>query len=116
MYKCSSLVITVGRHVILWNPYGPSQVCGRSARHGACSHVRAHKSDQGAPADHLEHRELVLCTRGEKSETGLAPRTRERMVVCQLVFYKNIDRKETPDKHVRLTERKNICIIEIIKV
>jgi hypothetical protein len=46
---------------------------------------------------------------------GLALRTRERMVVCQLDFYKNIDRKETLDKHVRVTERKHICFIEIIK-
>jgi hypothetical protein len=34
------------------------------------------------------------------------------MVVYQLVFYKNIDRKETLDKHVRVTERKHICFIE----
>jgi hypothetical protein len=45
-------------------------------------------SDQGAPADHQERRKRVPCTRREKSETGLAPRTRERMVLCQLVFYK----------------------------
>jgi hypothetical protein len=44
--------------------------------------------DQGAPADHLEHRERVPCTRREKPETGLAPRTREKMMFCQLVFYK----------------------------
>jgi hypothetical protein len=35
-----------------------------------------------------EHRERVPCTRREKPETGLAPRTRERIVLCQLVFYK----------------------------
>jgi hypothetical protein len=57
-------------------------------RRGACSHVRAHRSDQGAPADHPERRERVPCTCREKSETGLAPRTQERMVLCQLVFYK----------------------------
>jgi hypothetical protein len=70
------------------NLYGPSQICGLRVRHGACSHVRAHRSDQGAPADHPGRREQVPCTRGEKSKTGLVPRTRERMVVCQLVDYK----------------------------
>jgi hypothetical protein len=44
--------------------------------------------DQRAPADHPERRERVPCMRREKPETELAPRTRERMVLCQLVFYK----------------------------
>jgi hypothetical protein len=38
--------------------------------------------------DHLERRERVPYTRREKPETGLALRTQERMVLCQLVFYK----------------------------
>jgi hypothetical protein len=40
------------------------------------------------PADHPERRERVTCTRREKREMGLALRTRERMVLYQLVFYK----------------------------
>jgi hypothetical protein len=73
-------------------------------------------SDQGAPADHPECRERVPCTRREKLEIGLALRTRERMMLCQLVLYKSIGRKETLDKHVRVIEGQNICFIEIIKV
>jgi hypothetical protein len=84
--------VVVERHVILWNPYGPSWICGLRVRRGACSHVRAHRSDQGAPIDHLERRERVLCTCGEESEMGLAPRTQERMVVYQLVSYKIVIR------------------------
>jgi hypothetical protein len=70
------------------NPYGPSRICDLRARHRARSHVRAHRSDQGAPVDHPERRERIPCTCGEKSEMGLAPRIRERMVVHQLVYYK----------------------------
>jgi hypothetical protein len=87
-YKCSVLVVSVGRRIILSNPYGPSRICGPSARYEACSHIRAHRSDQGAPADHPERRERVSCTHREKPKTGLVLRTRERMVLCQLVFYK----------------------------
>jgi hypothetical protein len=50
--------------------------------------LSAHRSDQGAPADHSECRERVPCTRREKPEMRLASRTRERMVLGQLVFYK----------------------------
>jgi hypothetical protein len=89
-YTRSSLVVTVGRHVIPWNPYGPSQTCGQSARHAACSHVKAHRLDQGASADHLERRERVPFTRREKPKTRLSPRTQERMVAYQLVFYKTL--------------------------
>jgi hypothetical protein len=72
MYKCSVLVISVGRRVVLYNPYGPSQIYGLSARRRACSHVRAYRSDQGAPADHPERREQVPCMHREKLETRLA--------------------------------------------
>jgi hypothetical protein len=92
-------VVAVGRYVILLNPYGPSQIYGPRARQGACSPIRAHRSDQGAPDDHLERRERVLCTRGEELEMGLAPRTRERMVVCQLVYYKILI-KIVSNKHI----------------
>jgi hypothetical protein len=37
-------------------------------------------------------------------------------MLCQLVLYKSIGRKETLDKHVRVIEGQNICFIEIIKV
>jgi hypothetical protein len=49
-------------------------------------------SNQGAPSDHPENRERVPCIRRKKSKTGLAPRTRERMVVYQLVCYKTVIR------------------------
>jgi hypothetical protein len=87
-------------------------ICGPRARHEAYSHVRAHRSDQGAPADHPERREQVPCMRGEKLETGLALRTRERMVVYQLVYYK-ISIKSSLQK-TRWVKHK--CFIEIIKV
>jgi hypothetical protein len=86
--RCYVLVVKVWRHVILLSPYGPSRICGLRVRHRACSHIRAHKSDQRAPVDHPGRREQVLCMRGDKSEMGLEPRTRKRMVVYQLVYYK----------------------------
>jgi hypothetical protein len=87
-YKCSVLVVTVGRHVVLLNPYVPSRICGLRARHGACSHMRAHRSDQGAPID-PRRREQVPYTHGNKSEMVLPPRTRERMVVCNWSIIKH---------------------------
>jgi hypothetical protein len=68
------------------NPYGSGRTCGLRVKHGACTLVRAHRSDQRAPADHSERREQVTCTRREKPETGLAPKTREEIVVCQLAI------------------------------
>jgi hypothetical protein len=116
MYTCSVLVVAVGRHVILLNSYGPSRICGPRARHGACSHVRAHRSDQGVPVDHPKRRERVPCTRGEESEMGQASRTQERMVVYQLICYKIVIKNSLQTNTLSESEKKHICFIKIIKV
>jgi hypothetical protein len=74
----------------------------------------------------VQTRERPLTTRSAESRSrarvgrsqrrGWLRGLKKEWWVYQLVFYKIIERKETPDKHVRVIEGQNICFIEIIKV